>query len=115
VGSFTQFNALALLQAAGGPNRGFLILMIYIVSFGLIAWFLLIKPQRRMQQQHQTMLTSLKRNDEVMTEGGIIGTIVHMAEDRVTIRTGENTRIVVARGKISRNLSGGAADAARTA
>jgi preprotein translocase subunit YajC len=106
VGSFIQFNALAMLQAAPGGNRGMLILVIYIVSFGLIAWFLLIKPQRRMQQQHQSMLSSLKRNDEVMTEGGIIGTIVHMAEDRVTIRTGENTRIVVARGKIARIFSG---------
>jgi preprotein translocase subunit YajC len=106
VGSFVQFNALALLQAAGGGNRGFMILVIYIVSFGLIAWFLLIKPQRRMQQQHQQMLSSLKRNDEVMTEGGIIGTVVHMAEDRVTLKTGENTRIVVARGKVARIISG---------
>jgi preprotein translocase subunit YajC len=113
VGSFVQLGALALLQAEPVPNRGFLILVIYIVSFGLIAWFLLIKPQRRVQQQHQAMLSSIKRNDEVMTDGGIIGTIVHMAEDRVTIRTGENTRIVVARGKIARNLSGSSTDAAR--
>jgi preprotein translocase subunit YajC len=108
VGAHIQFNALAMLQATGGGNRGMLILVIYIVSFGMIAWFLLIKPQRRIQQQHQTMLSSLKRNDEVMTEGGIIGTIVHMAEDRVTLKTGENTRIVVARGKIARILSGSA-------
>jgi len=106
VGAHIQFNALAMLQATGGGNRGMMILVIYIVSFGMIAWFLLIKPQRRIQQQHQTMLSSLKRNDEVMTEGGIIGTIVHMAEDRVTVKTGENTRIVVARGKIARILSG---------
>lgn len=108
MGAHIQFNALAMLQATGGGNRGMLILVIYIVSFGMIAWFLLIKPQRRIQQQHQTMLSSLKRNDEVMTEGGIIGTIVHMAEDRVTVKTGENTRIVVARGKIARILSGNA-------
>jgi preprotein translocase subunit YajC len=107
VGSYIQFNALLLLQAQA-PDRGFLIIMIYVVSFGLIAWFLLIRPQRRLQRQHQTMLASLKRNDEVMTEGGIIGTVVHMADDRVTIRTGENTRIVVARSKIARNLSGSA-------
>jgi preprotein translocase subunit YajC len=110
VGAFVHIGALALLQAEPVANRGFLILIIYVVSFGMIAWFLLIKPQRRAQQQHLTMLSSLKRNDEVMTEGGIIGTIVHMAEDRVTIRTGENTRIVVARGKISRIISGTASD-----
>jgi preprotein translocase subunit YajC len=59
-----------------------------------------------MQQQHQQMVAALKRNDEVMTDGGIIGTIVHLAEDRVTLKSGENTRIVVARGKIARILSG---------
>lgn len=99
------FNSLAImLQAAGG--RGGMILIIYIVSFGLIAWFLLIRPQRRMQQQHQQMLSALKKGDEVMTDGGIIGSIVHMAEDRVTLKTAENTRIVVARGKIARVFGG---------
>jgi preprotein translocase subunit YajC len=103
-----SFNTLAVLQQAA-PNRGFMILVIYIVSFGMIAWFLLIKPQRRMQQQHQQMLSALKRNDEVMTEGGIIGTVVHITEDRVTLKTGENTRVVVARAKIARILSNPAA------
>lgn len=98
------YNMLALLQAApGGNSRGVLVLIIYVISFGMIAWFLLIRPQRRMQQQHQAMLSQLKRNDEVMTEGGIIGTIVHLTDDRVTVKSGE-TRVVVARGKIARVL-----------
>jgi preprotein translocase subunit YajC len=97
---------LMLLQApAPAPGRSFTIMLIYIVSFGLIAWLLLIRPQRKMQQQHQKMLSELKRNDEVLTEGGIIGTVVHIAEDRVTIKSGENTRLVIARQKIARILS----------
>ncbi|MEX1181880.1 MAG: preprotein translocase subunit YajC [Gemmatimonadota bacterium] len=103
-----QFNSLALLQAA--PSRGLTVLVIYIVSFGAIAWFLLIRPQRRIHQQHQQMLSSLKRNDEVMTEGGIIGTVVHLAEDRVTVKSGD-TRLIVARGKISRILNDNAGTA----
>ncbi|CAN5642111.1 hypothetical protein BH23GEM10_BH23GEM10_03830 [soil metagenome] len=97
-------NMLALLQTAPAGNRGLMVLVIYVVSFGMIAWFLLIRPQRRMQQQHQQMLSELKRNDEVMTEGGIIGTVVHMTDSRVTIKTGE-TRVIVARGKIARVLT----------
>lgn len=107
-----SWNALAalLLQAEAPPaGRGLTVGLIYFVSFGLIAWFLLIRPQRRMQQQHQAVIGGLKRGDEVITEGGIIGTIVHIADDRVTIRTGESTRVVVIRGKIARVL-GGAAD-----
>jgi preprotein translocase subunit YajC len=101
-----SFNVLALAAIQAPANRGGLILIIYIVSFGAIAWFLLIRPQRRMQQQHQQMISGLKRGDEVMTDGGIIGTIVHLADDRVTLKSGESTRIVVARSKITRTLSG---------
>jgi preprotein translocase subunit YajC len=96
-------NMFALIQAAQPPaGRGLTIMLIYIVSFGLIAWLLLIRPQRKVQQQHQQMLAALKRGDEVMTEGGIIGTVVHLTDDRATLKSGENTRIVVARVKISR-------------
>lgn len=68
----------------------------------LIFWLFIIRPQRKAQQRHQQMLGALKRGDEVMTDGGIIGEVVHMKDDRVTIKTGENTRIVVARPKIAR-------------
>lgn len=95
-------NMLALLQGAPPAGRGLTIMLIYIVSFGLIAWLLLIRPQRKMQQKHQEMLASLKKGDEVMTEGGIIGTVVHMTDDRVTLKSGENTRVTVARIKVAR-------------
>lgn len=100
-------NMLALaLQAAppGGGQRTMMVMLIYLVSFGLIAWFLLIRPQRKMQEKHQTMLSAMKKGDEVMTEGGIIGSVVHLQEDRVTIRSGE-ARLVVARIKIARVLN----------
>jgi preprotein translocase subunit YajC len=100
---------LALLQQQPAPagNRNLIIMVIYIIAFGLIAWLLLIRPQRKLHEVHQKMLTELKRGDEVMTEGGIIGTVVHMAEDRITIKSGE-TRLVVARTKVARRLGGDA-------
>lgn len=96
---------LAVLQAQPRGQPGF-VFVIYIVSFAAIAWFLLIRPQRRIHQKQQQMLSALKKGDEVMTEGGIIGTIVHITDDRVTIRTAESTRLVIARPKIARVLSG---------
>jgi preprotein translocase subunit YajC len=99
--------SLLLQQAPAAPRGGNpAVLIVYVVMFGLIAYFLLIRPQRKMQQQHQQMVGGLKKGDEIMTDGGIIGTIVHMADDRITIRSGESTRIVVARGKIARVLTG---------
>jgi preprotein translocase subunit YajC len=96
---------LAVLQATP-RSQPLLVPLIWMVSFGAIAWFLLIRPQRRLQQQQQHMLSALKKGDEVMTEGGIIGTIVHLTDERVTVRTAENTRVVIARPKIARVLSG---------
>ena len=103
-----MMNMLALLLQEGPPqgtaSRGMTVAVIYLVSFGLIAYFLLIRPQKRMQQKHQEMVGGLKKGDEVMTEGGIIGTVVHIQDDRVTIKSGE-ARMVVARVKIARVFS----------
>ena len=95
-----------LAQAPSRPGgQTFTIMMIYLVGFGLIFWFLILRPQRRVQQKHQEMVAALKKGDEVMTEGGIIGSVVHLAEDRVTIKTAENTRLVIARPKIARVMT----------
>jgi len=92
---------IALQAPPAGPNRSLMVMLIYLASFGLIAWFLLIRPQRKMQEKHRSMLETLKRGDEVMTEGGIIGSVVHLQDDRVTIKSGE-ARLVIA----SRRLRG---------
>jgi preprotein translocase subunit YajC len=96
---------LALQEAVSGANRSLLVMLIYLGSFGLIAWFLLIRPQRKLQEKHKSMMDALKRGDEVLTEGGVIGSVVHIQEDRVTIKSGE-ARLVVARAKIARVLGG---------
>jgi len=80
--------------------------MIIMLGFLAVFYFLLLRPQRKLAQRHQEMLKNLQKNDEVMTEGGIIGQVVHLQDDRVTLRTAENTRIVVMRAKIARILTG---------
>ncbi len=95
-----------ILQAAQGRRPSMLPFLIQLIAIIFIFYFLLIRPQRNIAKKHQELLSKLSRNDEVVTEGGIIGTVVHLEEDRVTLRTGENTRIVVLRAKIARILSG---------
>ncbi|MBI4545944.1 MAG: preprotein translocase subunit YajC [Gemmatimonadetes bacterium] len=82
-----------------------MVLLLEMLAIFAIFYFLLIRPQRQAQRRHQQMLKALKRGDEVMTDGGILGEVVHIKEDRVTIRTAETTRLVVARPKIARVLS----------
>jgi preprotein translocase subunit YajC len=76
-----------------------------MVAIGVIFYFLLIRPQRKEQARHRTMIEELKKGDEVITAGGIIGTVVHTQDDKLTIKTGENTRVVVQRGRIAQVLS----------
>lgn len=96
---------LAVAQAApGSAGRGGLVLMIYTVAFIAIMWFIILGPQRRMQKKHQQMISELKKGDEIMTEGGILGSVVHLTEDRLTIKTGDNTRITVDRNRVAQVL-----------
>ncbi len=44
----------------------------------------------------------MKKGDDVMTDGGIVGEVIHLKEDRVTVKTANDTRVEVARGKIAR-------------
>jgi preprotein translocase subunit YajC len=100
-----MMNMLALLAAQGQGASPGLVLVIQFVAIIAIFYFLLIRPQRKAQQRHQEMLAALKRGDQVMTEGGILGEVVHLAEDRITIKSGES-RLVVVRSKIARVLTG---------
>ena len=102
-----MISLMASLLAAqeGAPRNPTIILVIYVVAFIGIMWFVIIAPQRRIQRKHQDMIAAVKKGDEVMTEGGILGTVVHLADDRLTLKTGENTRITVARAKIARVMS----------
>ncbi|MEX0691600.1 MAG: preprotein translocase subunit YajC [Gemmatimonadales bacterium] len=93
-----------LFQAAPPPNaggRGLMITLWYIIGFGFIFYFFFIRPQRKQQKQHEEMITQLKKGDQVVTAGGIVGEVVHLKDDHITIKSGE-TRIIVLRGRISR-------------
>jgi preprotein translocase subunit YajC len=60
-------------------------LIIYVVLFGAIFYFLAIRPQRRQKAKHQEMVTMLKRGDEVVTIGGMYGTVRKVGPDWVVI------------------------------
>lgn len=98
---------LSLLQAQSpaGPNPFGTVFMFGAIF--LIFYFLLIRPQRKQQKAHDEMVKSLNRGDEVVTMGGIFGKIVHLTDDRVTIKTADDTRLEIERSKVGRQVSGG--------
>jgi preprotein translocase subunit YajC len=87
-----------------GPSPVMTILP-FILIF-IIMYFLVIRPQQKKTKDHQAMLSKLKKNDEVMTAGGIYGKVVALADNVVTLEVAPNVRIRVHRPQISTVLTG---------
>lgn len=97
---------LAYAQAApgaGGP--GPIVTVFPFILIFVIMYFMVIRPQQKKGKEHQEMLNKLKKNDEVMTSGGIYGKVVDLKESVVTLEVAANVRIRVARPQIAAVLT----------
>jgi preprotein translocase subunit YajC len=72
----------------------FVVPMVVMVA---IFYFLLIRPQQRKAKEHRQLLENLKRGDRVLTNGGIIGTIINIEDQIMIIEVAEKVRLEVAR------------------
>ena len=81
--------------------------LIFIVGIFVILYFIMFREPKKRQRQQQQMIQSLKKNDKVRTIGGIIGIVVDVKGDEVTLKVDEsnNTKIKVAASAIGKNLS----------
>ena len=121
-----SYQALLALQLGGGGGLGsmtpFLVQVTLILA---IFYFFMIRPQAAQKKKHEDALRAIKRGDQVVTFGGIVGEVIHIRElatgegatarpmeDHITIKSAES-RIVVERGKIARivGVSAGATSA----
>lgn len=96
--------SLVLLVAPREGGSGTMIFVLQLVAIFAIFWFLLIRPQKKEQERHQQMIQSLKKGDDVVTAGGIVGRVIHAKEDRLIIRTADETKLEVQRGRVSQKL-----------
>jgi len=73
-----------------------------LILIFVIFYFFLIRPQQKRVKEHKTMVQSLKRGDEIITSGGIIGTIDRvMEDDRIEVVIGENVKVQIIRSTIT--------------
>ena len=92
----------AYAQAApGAAGPGPLMTIFPFIVILVIMYFMVFRPQQKKLKQHQEMLNKLKRNDEVMTSGGIYGKVVDLKDTVVTIEVAPNVRIRVARAQVA--------------
>jgi preprotein translocase subunit YajC len=96
---------MAMFQPSGQQGGGTMVIfLLQIAAFIAIFWFLLIRPQRQQAKRHQQLLKELKKGDEIVTSGGVVGEIVHIKDDRVTIRSGDS-KLVVERDRVARVIT----------
>ena len=100
------FESVAMAQSAGGgiASNPFFQFIPFILIF-VVFYFLLIRPQQKKQQQHQKMLDNLKKGDEVVTTGGMYGTIYKLGDDWLTLEVSEKVRIKLERSQVARLTS----------
>ena len=78
-----------------------------LIAIGIVFYFLLLRPQRKEQASKDAMLAALKKNDKVLTIGGLIGSVANISSDgqEVTLKVDDNTRIKFVRSSIQRVMS----------
>jgi preprotein translocase subunit YajC len=97
-----------------------------LIMFGsifAIIYFIMIRPQQQEKKKHEAAVLAIKKGDEIVTAGGLVGEVVHVKNvstegspslaDRVTIRSGES-RVVIERGRIARIAPAGTPSAPAT-
>jgi preprotein translocase subunit YajC len=94
-------NTLALLQASSNSLLTNFLGVVPILAIALVFYFLVIAPANRQRKKTEQMLSSLKKGDRVVTNGGIYGTIQGVEADVVYLKIAENVKVKVARSAIA--------------
>lgn len=88
----------AMAQSGAGGEGGLLTLLPMILLF-VVFYFLLIRPQQKRQKQHKEMIAAVSKGDEVVTMGGLLGKVVDMNDNFLTLEIAKGTNV-----KVQRNL-----------
>jgi preprotein translocase subunit YajC len=87
--------AALLFTPSGQQGGGFSVFIIQIGLFIAIFYFLLIRPQREQQKKHKALLESLQKGDKIVTSGGMVGEVIHIKDNEVTVKSGESRLVIV--------------------
>lgn len=78
-----------------------LIQLLPLALIFIIFYFLLIRPQKQKEKEHQKMLSAINKNDEVVTSGGIHGTIVNVKDKTLTLRIDDNVKMEIEKSSVA--------------
>ncbi|HEV2902731.1 MAG TPA: preprotein translocase subunit YajC [Gaiellaceae bacterium] len=75
--------------------------LIFLAALAAVFWFLLVRPQKRRQSQHRSMLEGLSTGDEVITAGGVFGKVRTIADDHLVVEIAPGTEIRLAKDAVA--------------
>ena len=87
--------------AAQGGAAGFFVSIAPLLIIFVIFYFLLIRPQQRRMKQHQSMIQAVKKNDTVVTGGGLVGKVTKVDETEVEVEIAQGVRVRALKGTLS--------------
>ncbi len=93
--------AYAMAAPTDGGKAGIADLMVPILMMFAIIYFLMIRPQKKQVEKHRQFLEGLEKGSEVVTSGGLIGKVVGIAENSVTIEVADKVKIKVLKSYIN--------------
>ncbi len=110
-----MFVSAAFAQTAGGASGGMDIMgMLPLVLLFVLLYFLMIRPQAKKQKEHKTMLGALQKGDEVVAGGGVLGKVIHVGDQFVTIEISSGTEVLVQKPAVQTVLPKGTLKSAST-
>ena len=103
------FISNAYAQSAGAPQGGGMEMIIMLAVFGLIFYFLLYRPQAKRVKEHKNLVSSLSKGDEVLTQGGLVGKITKVSEEKdfIKVALNDSNNIVVQKSSVTAVLPKG--------
>ncbi|MDA0354385.1 MAG: preprotein translocase subunit YajC [Proteobacteria bacterium] len=100
-----MFVTPAFAQAAGGASSAFSSFVPLILIFAIM-YFLMIRPQQKKAKQHKAMIDSLRRGDQVVTSGGVLGKVSKVSDDGIVeIEIAEGVKVRVMRATVAQVLN----------
>lgn len=96
----TAYAQTAPAAAAGGDMQSSLMSMLPLVLMFVVLYFVMIRPQMKKQKEHRAMIDALAKGDEVVTSGGMLGTVSKLGENYVGLQVSAGVEIQIQRSAV---------------
>jgi preprotein translocase subunit YajC len=103
------FISKAYAQAAPAQQGGGMEMLIMLAVFGLVFYFMIYRPQAKRMKEHKSLMSALSKGDEVLTQGGLVGKIAKVSDEKdfIVIAIAEGTEVTVQKAAVSAVLPKG--------